>query len=76
MSDLIDDLRRYKRALETGDPDTQLFNPDDDVRIVGAAAARIEKLEAALRGIVEYVDCFGDNALICRDIADRGLDDE
>lgn len=48
MNELLDDLRRYLRALETGDPNRQLCNPDDDQVIVRAAIAEIEQLQKDL----------------------------
>jgi len=47
MTDL-DDLRKYLRALETGDPDIQLCNPDNDIIIVRWAVGEIERLKTLL----------------------------
>ena len=53
MSEALDDLRHYLRALETGDPDRQLSNPNDDVKIVSAAIAEIERLTAEKSEVIQ-----------------------
>ena len=55
---VIDDLYKYLRALETGDPDRQLCKPEDDVLIVQFAISHIEELEAERKEIEALPDKY------------------
>ena len=66
---LIERIHKYRDALRTGDPDRQLINPDDDLKLLDDILEALKPVEDA--EVREVLRCLYDTSNCGIDLAGK-----